>query len=319
MDRRRTRYVICAVGLVWLLSGCRPTTSGPLTETTPGPSAGSAATASTSTLPDFEHVILVLFENKDYEGVIGNPEMPVYNRLAQENVLLTSFYAVAHPSLPNYLALIGGDTFGVTSDCTDCFVDATSLPDLIEQSGRTWKAYEEDMPSPCFLGTSGNYRQKHDPFVYFDPIRLDTTRCEQHVVPMTALEPDLAAGALPNYVFITPNMCNDLHNCGPDVADAWIDGLVSTLVPTLDAEGKPYLIVLMFDEGKDSSSCCGLPKKAGGHIAVVMISPQARPAFQDSTPYSHYSLLKTISSAWGLPYLGHAADDSTALIVAPWK
>ena len=101
--------------------------------------------------------------------------------------LLTQHYAVAHPSLPNYLALIGGDTFGVTFDCTKCIYNAITLPDLIEASGRTWKAYQEDMPSPCFAGAeSGNYAMKHNPFVYFEPIRLDAARCRRSVVPITA-------------------------------------------------------------------------------------------------------------------------------------
>jgi len=270
-------------------------------------------------VPHFERIVIIIFENKEYGSVIGNPQMPNFNKLASEYTLLTQFYAVAHPSLPNYLALIGGDTFGITSDCTKCFVNSPSLPDYIEAIGRTWKTYQEDMPKACHVGDAYNYAQKHNPFIYFDPIRLDTARCERSIVPYTALQTDIDSGSLPNFIFITPNLCNDAHDCGLDVADAWMTELLSRLVPALDATKEPYLLVMTFDEGQGEHSCCGLPREAGGRIPVVFYSPLVKNGFEDDTPYTHYSLLKTISEAWGLPYLGHAADDSNVLITAPWK
>jgi phospholipase C len=273
----------------------------------------------TSLVPSFEHIVLILFENKEFGDVIGNQDMPEFNRLADKYTLLTQYYAVRHPSLPNYIALIGGDTFGIDSDCKDCFINATSLPDLIEASGRSWKTYQEDMPEPCYLGSTSDYAQKHNPFVYFDPIRLNKDRCQRSVVPLTDLNADLQGGSLPNFVFITPNLCNDSHDCSLDVADSWLKNLLATLIPALDTKGQPYLVVLVFDEGDGKGSCCGLPAKAGGRVPVVLISPLVKQAFQDDTPYTHYSLLKTISESWGLSYLGRTADDDNVLITAPWK
>ena len=270
-------------------------------------------------VPPFEHIVIILFENKEFGSVIGNAGMPFFNRLAQDYTLLTQYYAIRHPSLPNYIALIGGDTFGIDRDCTDCFVNAPNLPDLIEASGRTWKTYQEDMPSPCFLGDTNIYAQKHNPFVYFDSIRLDQNRCEQNVVPLSELNTDIQAGTLPNYIFITPNECNDAHDCSLKVADKWLGNLLATLIPALDASTQPYLVVLTFDEGQGDHSCCGLPEEAGGRVATVLISPVVKNAFEDNTPYTHYSLLKTISESWGLEYLGHAADENNVLIKAPWK
>jgi phospholipase C len=271
------------------------------------------------TIPNFEHIVIIMFENKEFGSVIGNSLMPTYNKLAHENTLLTQYYAVTHPSLPNYIALMGGDTFDITSDCRDCFVNAPSLPDLIEASGRTWKAYQEDMPSPCYLGNKGDYVQKHNPFVYFDPIRTDSARCEQSVVPLTTLQTDIAAGSLPNFFFIMPNLCYSSHDCALDVSDAWLANTLSTLIPALDKDGANYLVAFLWDEGEGKHSCCGLPSKAGGRVAVVLYSPLVKNGFEDSTPYTHYSLLKTISEAWGLPYLGHAAEDNNVAITAPWK
>jgi phosphatidylinositol-3-phosphatase len=270
-------------------------------------------------VPNFDHIAILIFENKEFGTVIGNPNMPIYNQLAEDYTLLTQFYAVMHPSLPNYIAMIGGDTFGIDRNCEGCFIHASSLPDLIEASGRTWKTYQEDMPAPCYIGSKGQYAQKHNPFVYFDPIRLDSARCEQSIVPLTALQTDIDAGTLPNFIFITPNLCNSAHDCSLDVADVWLGDILTQLVPALDQEGANYLVVLTWDEGQGDHSCCGLPEKAGGRIPVVFISPWVKNNFQDPSPYTHYSLLRTVANSWGLPYLGHAADENHRLILEPWK
>jgi hypothetical protein len=271
-------------------------------------------------VPDFAHIVTIVFENKEFGKVINSPQMPYFNELAKSYTVLTQNYAVAHPSLPNYLALIGGDTFGVTFDCTKCIYNAVTLPDLIEASGRTWKAYEEDMPSPCFAGAeSGNYAMKHNPFVYFEPIRLDEARCSRSVVPLMQLYSDLAGGTMPNYAFVTPNLCNDAHDCTVGTADDWLKSLMMILLPLLDRDRTPYLVIVTWDEGQGNSSCCGLPDEAGGRIATILVSPQAKTGFEDATPYTSYSILKTIEEAWHLPYLGHAADAENVLITAPWK
>lgn len=273
-----------------------------------------------SLVPEFEHIVTVVFENREFGTVVNNRQMPYFNELAKSYALLTQHYAVTHPSLPNYLALIGGQTFDLTYDCTTCAYDAPSLPDLIEASGRTWRAYEEDMPSPCFKGAeAGNYVMKHNPFMYFSPISADKERCERSVVPLGQLEGDLATGNLPNYSFITPNTCNDAHDCALGVADDWLKALMVRLLPALDVGAKPYLIVITWDEGQGTQSCCGLPPAGGGRVATILVSLEVKAGFEDATPYTHYSMLKTIAEAWHLSYLGHAADSANALIIAPWK
>jgi hypothetical protein len=89
---------------------------------------------------------------------------------------------------------------------------------------------------------------------------------------------------------------------------------------TSGALGDKYLIVVTFDETRgDNSSCCGMGSSAGGHIATILVSPQAKSGFQDPTPYSHYSLLKTIEESWGLSWLGFSASPTTQAITTPWK
>lgn len=272
-------------------------------------------------VPNFKHIAIVVFENREYESVIGNRAMPYFNLLANSFTLLNQHYATTHPSLPNYLSLIGGDTFGITDDCdsVDCSVNAPSLPDLIEASGRTWKTYQDDMPETCYFSDTIRYVRKHNPFVFFEPIRLDRERCNNHVVPLNQLDIDIDANILPSFIFITPDICYSGHDCALELADGWLKEIVEKLYPPMEAAGEPYLIIITWDEGQSSLSCCGLPEKAGGRVATILISPQVKSTYVDSTPYSHYSILKTISQAWNLPYLGHAADAETNSIVEPWK
>ncbi len=327
----------CVVLLLAFLTGCRPATPEPLI--TPEPTrrlssptivlstatftplpTPTATTAPPPPVPAFAHIVIIVLENREFGSVIGKDVWKTVNRWAQEHTLLTQYYAITHPSLPNYLAMIGGDTFGVTTNCTDCFINAPTLPDQIEATGRTWKGYFEDMPRPCYLGDTVTYVQKHNPFLYFDSIRLDSARCERHIVPLTQLEEDLAAAALPNFAFLIPNQCNNGHDCSGAIADAWLEVWVNRLLTYLEARADefPYLLVITWEEGQGNHSCCGLPPEAGGRVPAILLSPLARKGFQDDTPYTHYSLLKTIEMAWQLPYLGHAAEETTQPILAVW-
>lgn len=270
-------------------------------------------------LPVFSHVVMIILENHEIGFVIGNTQqMPYLNQLAGKFTLLDQFYGVTHPSLPNYIAMISGSTQGIQSDCTNCFLQGKNLADLIESTQRTWKAYQEDMPSNCFVGSSAGYAQKHDPFIYFDDIRLNQGRCQNSIVPLTQLDTDLAGSGLPNYSFISPNLCNSAHDCGLDYADKFLGTVVPKIMNSSSYDDHT-LIVITFDEGQGNHSCCGLGQQAGGQVATVLVSPLVKSGFKDETPYSHYSILKTLAAAWGFTELGHAADAATSLIVAPWK
>jgi hypothetical protein len=96
---------------------------------------------------------VIVAENKEFNQVIGNRRMPNFNGWAKSHALLNEYYAVTHPSLPNYLALVAGDYFGIQQDCMNCLVQATSLADLLEAGGRTWKTYQESLPEPGFTGS----------------------------------------------------------------------------------------------------------------------------------------------------------------------
>jgi acid phosphatase len=265
----------------------------------------SVSPESTAGVPHFSHIFQIIMENKAYNSVIGNSSAPYINSLAQQYGLATNYYAIRHPSLPNYVALIGGSTFGITNDCTSCFIDAPNLVDQLESAGKSWHAYMEDMPSACFVGDQGQYRQKHNPFIYFNNIRQNPARCNK-IVPFGQFAQDLATNNLPNYVWITPDMCNDTHDCPTATGDAWLHTWVPQILasPAWQQNG---VLFITYDESasRDSSGCC--QGAVGGHVMTLVLSPLGKPAYQATTAYDHYSLLRTIEDAWGMPRLNGAA------------
>jgi len=280
------------------------------------PNANPSPTAPRA-VPNFSHVIVFILENKEYTSVVGNTQMPYFNTLARQYTLLTHYFAISHPSLPNYIALVGGDTLGITSDCSKCWVNSPNLADLIESAGLTWRTYQESMPSPCDTSDNSLYAHRHDPFIYFDDIRTNAARCQNGIVPLTALDSDLANNSLPDFSFIVPNLCNSSHNCALSVTDAWLNTWV-TKVMASQAYDQHTLIVVTWDEGQSNQTCCGF-SSGGGRVAIVLISPLVRQGFRDNTSYTHYSLLKTIAESWGLQALGQAADAQVSLIAAPFE
>jgi hypothetical protein len=252
------------------------------------------------------HVAVILMENHDYGDIIGSPTTPYINALAKRYALATQMHAITHPSLPNYLALTGGSTFGISSDCTDCTVRATSLVDQLEHAGISWKAYMEDLPSPCFTGAAaGEYAKKHDPFAYYTRIVDDPARCK-HIVPLGQLNQDERAGALPAFIWITPNLCHDMHDCAPATGARFLSTLIPHLLRALGSSG---VLFLTWDEGVTDSGCCRLA--SGGHIATIVAGAMARPGGRMRTPADHYSVLATIEDLFGLPRLRGAGCGCT--------
>ena len=268
------------------------------------PSSPTSSPASSAT---FSHIFTIVLENHDYTSIIGKSDAPYLNSLASTYGLATQYYAIGHPSLPNYMALTGGSTFGITSDCTACFQNAANLADQIEASGRTWKAYMESMPSPCYIGDSpdGLYAQKHDPFLYYDDIRTNPTRCTTHVVPFTQFATDLSGNQLPAYAWITPNMCHDMHDCSVAAGDTWLSQVVPLILRSA-AFTHGGLLFITFDEGETNAGCCN--DAFGGQVTTLVISPLVKRGYRSTIAETHYSLLRTIEEIWGLPLLGEARN-----------
>ncbi|TME24039.1 MAG: hypothetical protein E6I68_06075 [Chloroflexi bacterium] len=250
-------------------------------------------------------MFLIVMENEESTGIMGNSVAVYINALAGGHGLATEYFAVSHPSLPNYLALTAGSTFGIASDCTGCYVNATNIADQVESSGRSWKAYMESMPSTCYAGDAYPYMQKHNPFIYYNDIRTNAARCAEHVVPFTQLSTDLTNGTVPNLAWITPNMCNDMHDCSIATGDAWLAKVVPGILAS-SAYLNGGALFITWDEGSSGAGCCG--NAAGGQVATLVIASNGVAGVRSTISETHYSLLRTIEDAWGLSPLGQASN-----------
>jgi phospholipase C len=237
-------------------------------------------------------------ENKNYSSIVGSSSAPYENRIAQECGLATNFHAITHPSLPNYIAMVSGSTQGITDDAGPSSHPLTA--NSLFQQVPTSKGYAESMPSNCLLTDSGQYAVRHNPYTYFTPIR---TQCQARDVPMGTASSgnfrnDIAGGTLPPFSFVTPNLCNDMHDCSVATGDAWLANLVPTILAGPDYQNGRLLVVLTFDENGGAS---------GNQIYTSIISPFTTPGTQSSTNFTHYSLLRTTEEILGVPLLGSAA------------
>jgi hypothetical protein len=238
--------------------------------------------------------------------VIRNSAAPYINSLARRYGLATASYAITHPSLPNYLALTSGSTQGITSDCTSCQVSASNLVDQLEAAHVSWRAYLEDYPGHCFTGAgAGEYAKKHAPFLYYDDVVRSPSSC-RNLVGFGALASDLRHGQLPRFIWITPNLCDDMHDCSVATGDRF---LARTVPPLLRELGPHGFLILTWDEGTASSTagCCS-GAAAGGNIATIVAGPGARRGARTAKPVDHYAVLATIEDALALPRLGAAAN-----------
>jgi len=330
--------------------------------------AQAAAEHAAAELPRYSHIFVIVEENRTTDQIMGNELAPNINRLAREYGYAANFYAERHPSQPNYIAMLGGDTFGISDDdafyckpgmkkwgCNssseagyvDHTITARSLPDQLSAKGLSWKGYFQDIPQPGSLAyvwpspeepVAGKperlYAAKHNGFMAFATVQSDPALASK-IVGFDALDRDIVANTLPNYAHIIPNQCNDMHGLhGVNVpvgcvegdpglirsADRTVGEIVGKIMASSAWKGADNVaVVITFDEGglasgNHADGCCGsVPgdrdNPGGGWIATIVVTNHGPRGLVDSTPYSHYSLLRTTEAAFGITeYLGHAAD-----------
>ena len=269
----------------------------------------ASALALQNELP-FGRVVVIVFENKTAGEVLDNSAAPTFARLARRYAVLAEYFGVAHPSLPNYLALISGSTHGITSDCTDCMVAGRSLADTLEAAGKSWKTYAEGLPAAGFTGpSSGRYAKKHDPFLYFRNVLASPARLRR-VVPLSLFRRDLARDELPDFSLIVPDLCHDMHDCSVAVGDAWLRSFVPPLLQS--PQLRDGVVFVVFDEGSWTDRAGG-----GGHVPALVLGPLVRPGSRSSQRLDHYALLRTIEDGWKLPRLARSA--SAPAISGIWR
>jgi phosphatidylinositol-3-phosphatase len=267
-----------------------------------GPRA--AVRADAHSVPRFTKVAALFLENHGYRQVIGSSQAPFLNRLARQGALATRYYAVAHPSLPDYLAILTGSTGGVASDCNSCETTAPTLPGQLQAVHIPWRAYFEGIPRVGYEGRgAGDYTKHYNPFAYAEQVADGVGR--KHVVGFGALRRDLRRGALPRFAWIAPDLLHDGHSASVRASDLFVSRLVPRIVRALGPHG---VLFVGWDEAQ------GKVGPRGGHVALIATGPGASSRERVSTPADHYSLLATLEAGLRLPALGHAASPTTHLL-----
>jgi len=249
----------------------------------------------------FDQVVIVMMENAGTDQALADAYI---SSLSRKAAWFSHYYAITHPSFPNYLAIVAGSTFGLDSDHRPPPLKGATIVDRLEEKNLTWKSYAEDYPGGCFLGSAAGvgrltptaaptelYARKHVPLLAFASIQNDPARCA-HVVGAGQFMRDARAGKLPNYSFYTPNMFNDGHDTSLGASSNWLKGFIGSLESTL-AMHQRTLLVITWDEGGNRDN----------RVLTLLLGPVMNPGKYPAT-LTHYSLLRTIEENFGLSTVG---------------
>lgn len=286
-----------------------------------------------------KHLFVILMENHATEEIIGNAaDAPFINGdlLKRAGVsYATQYFGVTHPSLPNYVAMISGEYYGIQDDNPSCFaqpppgppcdsINATNLIDNLESKSLTWNVLEESMPKAGWLGVQwpGSaprlYAQKHNPYVYFADIASNQNRLAR-ILPLNQTNLSALLANPPTYTMLVPNQCDDMHGTTTCSSldpllrrgDEYLKSLVSQIVsaPSFTASS---VVFVAWDEDDYSSRlwCCSSKAGDGGGHTLAMVFSSTSGGKTAVTPFNHYSMLRTIEEGLGLPYLGHSGDSA---------
>lgn len=245
----------------------------------------AACTPSVGQGPPARHVFLIVMENHTPKEALTGPFTA---SLVASSGVAANYSAITHPSVPNYLALTSGQTWGVTDDSYHA-LPQTDLGDQLTIGGVTWRAYMEGLTDRGCLDSPFPYDPGHNPFAFYGG------RCSSNVVPFTSLSSDLAQGT-PMFSWISPNDCNNGHSCAVSVSDSWLRDTV-TLITSSDAWKANGILFVTWDEDDG---------RGDNHVLTMVITPAQKPLVSN-VPYNHYSLLATIEDLLGVSRLGEAA------------
>src|SRR4051794_35471683 len=248
------------------------------------PCSGASAPA------HYSHVVWIVFENHPYSSIIGSASAPYFNQLAGLCGLATDYSAITHPSLPNYIALTSGSTQGITDDGSPS-KHPLAAPSIFSQlpAGGS-RSLQESMPANCSLGSSGRYVARHNPETYYTSVRAD---CGVYDVPLGN-----AADISARFTFVTPDLCNDMHDCSVTTGDTWLSHFLPSLLASSEYRAGKTAIFVTFDEGSGGNN----------RVVTLVVAPPVRPGSRSGTSYTHYSLLRTTEEMLGLGLLGNAAS-----------
>ncbi|KAH9059219.1 phosphoesterase family-domain-containing protein [Lactarius vividus] len=296
-----------------------PPSEGPLVASTNyvGANNGSLAKSTVVAGKSFDRFIQIWIENTDFESANSTA---AFSDLAKQGIFLDQYYALTHPSEPNYMAAAGGDFWGCGDDnFYHLPPNVSTIVDLLEAKNISWASYQENLPSDGFEGfnfTSVNYLntsapaytyyvRKHNPTIFYDSVASVPSRLARHR-NFNDFAADVNASAVPQWLFVTPNMVNDGHDTTIDFAGQWVDYWLAPLLNDTNFNDNRTLILLTFDETETYT--------VNNRIFALLLGgavPESARGTVDSTYYTHYSSLSTVEANWGLGSLGRGDTNKT--------
>ncbi len=283
------------------------TTAPPATTTTTRPVSSAGTCGSTAAAPArYKHVIWLFMENKNWSDVIGSSAAPYETQLARQCGTATNWHDAGSQfnSEPSYIAVTSGLPASVLSpfgcDCAPSASVSTTSDNIFRQvraAGGTERSWQEGMNGNCSVSGT-KYAPKHNPAMYFWGAN-DRTACAANDVPMGSATAGpfvdaLHNDTLPTFSFVTPNLCNDTHDCGVATGDAFLSQLVPQIVNSPSYNRGETALFITWDEDTP--------------IPNIVVAPSVHAGTTVTTAVSHYSLLRATEEMLGLPLLGEAAN-----------
>jgi len=276
--------------------------------------------ATVSSSAPFQYIVTILMENNGLCDVTpslvsgcGSSSIPspYLTTLAQTYGFNTHYTGISHPSEPNYVALFGGSTLGISSDGNCCFqLNAPNLVDRLEAAGLTWKAFAEDASGSGTCSFMPPREGDHYPFIDFSDMKT-SARCANMLTTTSPLDPEfvgaLNGATLPNYVWLTPNDTDNMHSSSVGVGGAYLATLVPLILSSRMFTTQKAALFIVFDEGSD---VCPTGNSSSDCVVAEWAGPAVKKAYSSSTSYNHYSYLSTLEAAWNLPSL--TSNDASA-------
>lgn len=245
-------------------------------------------------------VLVFVVENHSLQQV--RKGMPWVSDLADQYAYATGYHAITHPSLPNYLAMAGGSTFGITDDDPPAYhpLRGSSVFGRALAAGQTATTYAEGMTSNCRLSNVGNYAVRHNPWTYF---KAERAACRAHDVPLSQLAGDIDAGDLPNVGMVIPDVCNDAHDCSLSTADDWLQTEVGAVLAGPDFASGDLAVVITADEDD----------RAHGNQVLTVVAQSDLSHVVVKKPLTHYALTRALAEVGGAKAPGHGASARSLL------
>lgn len=256
----------------------------------------AAATACLPNPPP-DHIVIVIEENHTGASILGNVAAPYMNALAQSGGQFSEYYAVTHPSLPNYLAMFSGSTQGVTNDAcppTGAPYSGANIGRELIDAGKTFTGWSEGLPAAGSTAcANGAYQRKHNPWSYFTNVPAESNQ------PFSAFPTDFSQ--LPTVSYVVPNQQHDMHDGTIAQADQWLQANLDAYVQWATTHNS--ILVVTWDEDDSSGN---------NHIATFIAGAHVRPTVV-TAHHDHYSLLRTLEQLYGVPTHAGAAADASVL------